>query len=46
MAATEGYTSISVSHRVREEEIRPLLRGGETWSDLLEAMAEQYDPEA
>lgn len=38
-------TNISVATETRDEILRPLLRGGQTWDELLRAMAAQYDPE-
>lgn len=43
MAATE-FTSISARPETVER-LRSHLRGGETWDELLRAMADQYDPE-
>lgn len=38
------YTSIKVNPEVRDR-VRCLKRGQESYSELLERMAEQYDPE-
>jgi hypothetical protein len=40
----DRYTAVSITHDTRDT-IRALKRGGESWSTLLEKMAEQYDPE-
>lgn len=42
---TAEITTISINPSVRDR-IRSLKRGGESYSELLEAMADQYQPEA
>lgn len=42
-AASE--TRLPCSVETREEILRPLKRGGETYDDLLRKMARQYDPD-
>jgi hypothetical protein len=39
-------TTIPCSRETRDEVIRPLKRGGESYDRLLRKMAEQYDPDA
>ncbi|WP_254530064.1 hypothetical protein [Natrinema gelatinilyticum] len=41
---TADQTTISVTPSVRDQ-IRSLKRGGQSYSELLEAMADQYQPE-
>lgn len=41
---TAELTTISVTPSVRDR-VRSLKRGGQSYSDLLESMAEQYQPE-
>jgi len=38
-------TTLPVAVETREEILRPLLRGGETYDELLRKMARQYEPE-
>lgn len=38
-------TRIPASKEVRDEVLKPLKRGGETWDSLFRSMAEQYDPD-
>lgn len=38
-------TRIRVSKKTRDEYVKPLKRGGESYDDLLRKMSEQYDPE-
>lgn len=45
MSTSASRTRLPLRVETREEYLRPLLRGGETWDELLRAMAEQYDPE-
>jgi len=45
MASPGKLTRLPVRPETRENKLRPLLRYGETWDELLQAMAEQYDPE-
>lgn len=42
--STASETRLPCSEETREDILRPLLRGGETWDSLLRKMAEQYDP--
>ena len=37
-------TRLPLRVETRDEILRPLLRGGETWDSLLRKMASQYDP--
>lgn len=37
-------TRLPISKETREEDLRQHLRHGETWDDLLQRMAKQYDP--
>ena len=39
-------TTVPVSKETRESVLRPLKRGGETYDELFQKMAEQYDPDA
>ena len=39
-------TSVPVRRETREEVLKPLLRGGERYDDLIRKMAAQYDPDA
>lgn len=42
-----GYkpkTSIPIDRPVRDNILKPLLMGGETYSELIVRMSEQYDP--
>lgn len=41
---TAELTTISVTPSVRDQ-VRSLKRGGQSYSDLLESMADQYQPE-
>lgn len=43
-AGSTQLTSIKVPSEVRDR-VRSLKRGQESYADLLEKMAEQYDPE-
>jgi len=38
-------TTLPVQKDTRENILRPLKRGGETYDDLLRKMAAQYDPD-
>jgi len=38
-------TQVWCSFETRDEILRPLKRGGQTYDDLLRCMAEQYDPD-
>jgi hypothetical protein len=46
MAQTQSETTIPCSRETREQIIRPLKRGGESYDRLLRKMAAQYDPDA
>lgn len=46
MAQTQSETTIPCSRETREQVIRPLKRGGESYDLLLRKMAAQYDPDA
>lgn len=39
-------TGIPCSRETRDEGLRPLKRGGESFDDLLRKLADQYDPDA
>lgn len=43
--STASETRLPCSTETRDEVLRPLKRGGETYDDLLRRMAEQYDPD-
>ena len=43
MAQRES-TCLPISRHTRDEVIRPLKRGGETYDELLRRMADQYEP--
>lgn len=43
--APDDYTHIPLKETTRDR-VRRLKRGGETYTDLVERMVEQYDPEA
>ena len=45
MSTEKADTRLPCATQTREEVLRPLLRGGETWDALLRNMAAQYDPE-
>jgi len=47
MSETEppAETTLAVKASTRENVLRPLKRGGETYDDLLRKMAAQYTPE-
>jgi hypothetical protein len=38
-------TRVPITERTRDEVIQPLKRGGETYDELFQKMAEQYDPD-
>ena len=42
---TDVGTAIPLKRETREDVVKPLLRGAETYDSLLRKMAEQYDPE-
>jgi len=41
----EPETTLPVAVETREEILRPLKRGGETYDELLRKMAREYEPE-
>ena len=43
MPTKDEYTAVSITYEIRDR-VQALKRGGESWDDLLEKMAEQYDP--
>jgi len=45
MSATD-LTRVPCRPDTRDEILRPLKRGGESYDDLLRNMAEQYDPDS
>lgn len=42
--AESDLTRLPCRPETRDEILRPLKRGGQTYDDLLRNMAEQYDP--
>ncbi|WP_175607270.1 MULTISPECIES: DUF7557 family protein [Natrinema] len=44
MASTGNYADIKVDPETRDR-VRALKRGGESYDELLNKMADQYDPE-
>lgn len=42
--STQINTRVPVSKETRDEILRPLKRGGETYDELLRRIAQQYDP--
>lgn len=45
MPSYESKTRIPVDRETRDEILKPLKRGGQTYDSLLRDMAAQYDPE-
>lgn len=45
VSAADPYTRVPCRPDTRDEVLRPLKRGGESYDDLLRKMAEQYDPD-
>jgi hypothetical protein len=43
---SQSDTTVPVSKETRENVLRPLKRGGESYDELFRKMAEQYEPEA
>lgn len=46
MSEDEIATRLPCTVETRDEVLKPLKRGDETYDELLRKMAEQYDPEA
>jgi hypothetical protein len=42
---SDSETRIPCSIPTRDQLLRPLKRGGESWDELLRKMATQYDPD-
>jgi hypothetical protein len=45
MSAQQSETRVPCSKETRDDVLRPLKRGGETYDELLRNMAEQYNPD-
>lgn len=43
--ATNPDTRLYCTRETRDEILKPLKRGGESYDELLRAMAEQYNPD-